>query len=133
MGAAVTKKLRGHRGGGNRSLVSGPEELRRSPASQPPAAAHWRRRLFIRRGLVRSSCQDSAAARLKGVKFAGRVGGGSRAAKGEAEVAGEVQGGRPNLSEAGLSRGPVGISKCERDRKAIEMVMVAMESNYFEN
>lgn len=61
MGAAVTKKLRGYRGGGNRSLVSGPEELRRSPASHPPAAAHWRRRLFIPHGLVRSSCQDSAA------------------------------------------------------------------------
>lgn len=65
MGAAVTKKLRGHRGGGNRSLVSGPEELRRSPASHPPAAAHWRRRLFIPHGLVRPSCQDSAAARLQ--------------------------------------------------------------------
>lgn len=33
-GAAVTKKLSGHCGGGNRSLVSGPEELKRSPASR---------------------------------------------------------------------------------------------------
>lgn len=35
--------------------------------------------------------------------------------------------------ENGLSWDPVRISKCERDCKAIEMVMVAMENKYTEN
>lgn len=38
-----------------------------------------------------------------------------------------------DLLENGLSWDPVRISKCEKDFKATEMVMVAMENKFIEN
>lgn len=79
---AVTKRLRGP-GGGNRSLISGPEQLRRSPASRLPAGAHWRRRAHVPRGLVGPSCAargsaDPCESRCVAARVAAAGRGGSR-------------------------------------------------------
>lgn len=72
--AAVTKKLRRPRRRRNRSGFGDPRNLAKS---RLPAHAHWLRVLFIPRGLVRSSCQQSATAGLGRANFQGEVGGGS--------------------------------------------------------